>query len=84
MTSTMKKIAIATAAAKKKARHAQLLSRREVMDRVGLSYPTIWAWMQKGRFPRSRDVGGKVAWIEAEVDQWIADLPVRRLKGDSN
>jgi predicted DNA-binding transcriptional regulator AlpA len=37
-----------------------------------------------GTFPRSRDIGGKVAWIEAEVDAWIANLGVVRLKGDDD
>ena len=60
----------------------RLISKPEVLDRVGVTYPTIWAWMREGRFPRSRELGGKVAWIEAEVEAWIAALPVRRLKGD--
>jgi prophage regulatory protein len=60
----------------------RLLSRREVMDRIGVSYSTLWSWMRNGKFPRSREVGGKIAWIEAEVDRWIADLPVVKLKGD--
>jgi predicted DNA-binding transcriptional regulator AlpA len=66
--------------ARKKA--ARLLSRREVMDRIGVSYTTLWSWMRLGKFPRSREIGGKIAWIEAEVDRWIANLPVVKLKGD--
>jgi predicted DNA-binding transcriptional regulator AlpA len=61
---------------------ARLLSRREVMDRIGVSYTTLWSWMRLGKFPRSREIGGKIAWIEAEVDRWIANLPVVKLKGD--
>ena len=61
----------------------QLLSKPEVLDRVGVTYPTLWAWMRQGKFPRSRELGGKAAWIEAEVEAWIAALPVRRLKGDA-
>jgi predicted DNA-binding transcriptional regulator AlpA len=47
--------------------------------------------MRQGRFPRSRSVGGgeseggqnqKVAWLSDEVDAWLTELPVRRLKGD--
>jgi predicted DNA-binding transcriptional regulator AlpA len=60
----------------------RLLSKRQVLDRVGASYPTIWHWMTVGRFPRSRTVGGKVMWLESEVNQWIEALPVARLKGD--
>jgi predicted DNA-binding transcriptional regulator AlpA len=60
----------------------RLLSKRQVLDRVGASYPTVWHWMTVGRFPRSRTVGGKVMWLESEVNRWIADLPLSRLKGD--
>lgn len=60
----------------------RLLSKREVIARVGLSYPTIWDWMRHGKFPRSRELGGKVCWRENEIEQWITDRPVRRLKGD--
>lgn len=60
----------------------RLISKPEVLDRVGVSYPTIWQWMREGKFPRSRDLGGKSAWVEAEINHWIATRPVRRLKGD--
>ena len=60
----------------------RLISKPEVLDRVGVTYPTLWAWMRAGKFPRSRELGGKAAWIESEVEEWIAALPVRRLKGD--
>ena len=64
-------------------RRPRLLSKREVLERVGLTYPTLWAWMRKGKFPRSREVGGKIAWLEGDIDAWIANLPVKRLKGDA-
>jgi predicted DNA-binding transcriptional regulator AlpA len=86
MTKTTKSVAVAKAAARKKARASvgvRLLSRREVLEKVPVSYPTIWKWMRERTFPRSRDIGGKVAWIEAEVDDWIANLGVVRLKGDA-
>jgi prophage regulatory protein len=61
----------------------RLIFRREVLRRVGLSYPTIWKMMREGRFPRSRVCGGKSAWLEEEIDTWIEGLPLRRLKGDA-
>jgi prophage regulatory protein len=61
---------------------ARLMSRREVLDHVGVSYPTIWRWMQEGSFPRARAIGGKIAWIEAEVENWINRRPLKPLKGD--
>jgi predicted DNA-binding transcriptional regulator AlpA len=60
----------------------RLLSKPEVCDRVGRTFPTIWQWMREGRFPRARDLGGRPAWLESEVNEWIASLPVRKLKGD--
>jgi prophage regulatory protein len=73
----------AKAAAKKKTRAKRLLSRREVMAAVNLSYPTIWAMMRAGTFPRARAIGNlKVCWLESEIDDWIYSLPVKALKGD--
>jgi predicted DNA-binding transcriptional regulator AlpA len=60
----------------------RLLSKPEVIDRVGVTYPTIWQWMREGKFPRSRELGGRSAWLESEVDAWIINRPTRRLKGD--
>jgi prophage regulatory protein len=69
----------------------RLIYKPELLERVGLSYTTIWTMMRQGRFPRSRSVGGgeseggqnqKVAWLSDEVDAWLTELPVRRLKGD--
>lgn len=60
---------------------ARLLSKGDVLDKVGVTYPTIWKLIRQGAFPRSVVVGGKVAWLEHEVDEFIAKLPRRRLKG---
>jgi prophage regulatory protein len=60
----------------------RLLSKAEVLERVGRTFPTIWAWMRAGKFPRARDLGGRPAWLESEVEAWIAALPIRRFKGD--
>jgi prophage regulatory protein len=60
----------------------RVISKPEVIDRVGVSYPTIWQWMRDGKFPRSRKMGGHTCWLESEIDTWIMNLPLRRLKGD--
>jgi predicted DNA-binding transcriptional regulator AlpA len=62
-------------------RGARLLSKGEMLDKVAVTYPTIWKLMRQGAFPRSVVIGGKVAWLEHEVDEFIAKLPRRRLKG---
>ena len=61
----------------------RLLSRKEVCERVGVSYPTIWEWARTGRFPKARVLnGGKLGWIESEVEAWILALPLQELKPD--
>jgi predicted DNA-binding transcriptional regulator AlpA len=61
---------------------AHLLSKRQVLAIANVSYPTIWAWMRTGTFPRSRVVGGKSMWLSTDIEAWLAALPVRQLKGD--
>jgi predicted DNA-binding transcriptional regulator AlpA len=61
----------------------RLLSKPEVLDRVGVTFPTIWKWMREGKFPRSRECGAKACWIESEVESWIAALPMREYKPPS-
>lgn len=63
----------------------RLLSKGQVIEMVGLSYPTIWQRMRTGRFPRSVAINGvgtrvNVRWRESEVLQWIDDLPRQELK----
>jgi predicted DNA-binding transcriptional regulator AlpA len=48
--------------------------------RVGFTYPTIWRWMRESKFTMSFDVGGKTAWIEREIDAWLAGRPRSNLK----
>ena len=64
-------------------KEVRLLSKPEVLDRVGVTFPTLWKWMLAGKFPRSRNLfDGKVAWVESEVEEWISSLPIQPLKGD--
>jgi prophage regulatory protein len=64
---------------------ARLLSKGDVLDKVGVTYPTIWKLMRQGAFPRAVVIGGgKNAWLEHEVDEFIAKLPRRRLKGQTD
>jgi predicted DNA-binding transcriptional regulator AlpA len=60
----------------------RLLTKREMLARVRVTYPTIWEWMRAGKFPRARIVGNKSMWFESEVDAWIDALPEPTLKGD--
>jgi len=60
----------------------RLMSKHEVCDVIGVSFPTIWDWMRKDTFPRSRELGGKTCWLASEVEEWIINRPVKKLKGD--
>ena len=61
----------------------RLLSKVEVLAIANCTYPSLWAWMRNGAFPRSRVVGGRSMWRSDEIEAWLAGLPVRPLKGDS-
>ena len=61
---------------------ARLLSKREVLAIVGVSYPALWSMMRAGTFPRSRVAGGKSVWLSSEIEDWLSQLPLRQLKGD--
>jgi predicted DNA-binding transcriptional regulator AlpA len=60
----------------------RLISKSGLLKRVPLSFPTIWKMMQQGRFPRARVIGGKSVWIESEVNDFLAALPLRQYKDD--
>ena len=60
-----------------------LLDKSDILSITHVTFPTIWTWMRAGTFPRSRVVGGKSMWLSSEIDAWLADLPLRALKGDA-
>src|SRR5262245_32001124 len=57
----------------------RLLRLAEVRRKTGLSTSTIYLLMTRGKFPRQVHIGEKVsAWIEGEIDQFIADRIAER------
>ena len=53
----------------------RLIRIREVMNKTGLTKSGVYDLMNAGQFPKSirlSDTGRAVAFIEAEVDSWIA------------
>jgi predicted DNA-binding transcriptional regulator AlpA len=66
---------------------ARLLTKADVCAITGTSFVTIWRWMQRGQFPRARVVGSgataRALWLASEIDEWLASLPVKHLKGDT-
>lgn len=63
----------------------RLLTKGEVLELIGVTYPALWSWIRDGKFPPGRSIGfgkrGHVAWIEQEVFDWIASRPPRFPKG---
>ncbi len=52
----------------------RLLRRRDVEALVSLSRSAIYAKMKLGTFPRPKDVGGGVRWLQSEVLEWVQQL----------
>jgi len=54
----------------------KLLNSKEVQKRTNLSGVTLWRLEKSGKFPqRLNTTPFRVAWVEEEVDEWIARLP---------
>ncbi|MBL0588049.1 helix-turn-helix transcriptional regulator [Aeromonas caviae] len=52
----------------------KLMKIRAVLDRCAVSRATLYRMIGQGSFPRPRSLTGNraVAWLESEVDEWIA------------
>jgi predicted DNA-binding transcriptional regulator AlpA len=57
----------------------------KLIDKAGLKAKgldlddtTIWRKTKSGEFPKHIIVGNRRAWVESEVDQYIADLIAKR------
>lgn len=54
--------------------HERMLTIKEVMHRTSFSKPHIYRQIKFGLFPRQVSVGeNRVAWVESEIDTYIAD-----------
>jgi predicted DNA-binding transcriptional regulator AlpA len=59
----------------------QFLTRKEVVAKVRVTFPTLWGWMRRGQFPLSRQIGGhRVGWLKQEVDDWMLGRPPQEYK----
>jgi prophage regulatory protein len=70
-------------ASEQKAQAAELvfLSKAQVLKKVPVTPPTLWAWVRAGKFPKPRGLGpNKTVWVEAEVDAWMQAQPTRNYK----
>lgn len=57
-----------------------LLKMPSLRGEYELGRSTVYDLMAKGKFPRPIKTGGTrgVAWIKAEIDQWVADRVAER------
>lgn len=56
----------------------RLIRRKEVQAKTGLGASSIYAMMKQGKFPKAITLSERrVAWIESDVDQWIAERIVQ-------
>ena len=54
-------------------RHQKLLRLADVRNRVPYSRSTIYQLISQGLFPKPISIGARaVAWLESDIDEWIA------------
>ena len=60
----------------------RILSKRQVLALVPVSYTTIWQWMRQGEFPRSVVLGpgGNIGWHEDAIAEWLESREPSTLK----
>jgi prophage regulatory protein len=57
------------------------LSKQQVLAKIPVTGPTLWAWVRAGKFPRPREISAnKIGWVESEVDAWMQSRPLRNYK----
>ena len=57
------------------------LSKQQVLKKIPITAPTLWAWVRAGKFPRPRAISpNKTVWVAAEVDAWMQARPHREYK----
>ena len=57
----------------------RIIRKPELLETVGLSYPTVWRMEKKGSFPRRLQVGeNSVGWLWSEVYGWMKERAAER------
>ncbi|WP_052074516.1 helix-turn-helix transcriptional regulator [Shewanella mangrovi] len=50
----------------------RLIRMNEVTQRIGLCKASVYNRINSGDFPKPVSIGGgRVAWLESDIDQWI-------------
>lgn len=57
----------------------KLLRETEVCDRTGYSRQSLWRLERAGSFPARLRLGAnRVAWLESDIDEWLAERIAER------
>jgi predicted DNA-binding transcriptional regulator AlpA len=57
------------------------LTKKQVLAKIPITAPTLWAWCRSGKFPRPREISlNKPVWLQSEVDAWMKARPLRQYK----
>ncbi|ELZ1191566.1 TPA: AlpA family transcriptional regulator [Vibrio cholerae] len=57
----------------------RLIRFREVLTMTGLSRSSLYRFIEENQFPTQVQLGGRaVAWVEGEVQEWIAQRITNR------
>ena len=55
----------------------QILRRKQLETRLGLSRSSIYQMMADGKFPYPIKLGNRsVGWISSDIEKWLEDLQV--------
>lgn len=53
-----------------------MISKKQVIERTGLSSATLWRRVKARDFPRPRQLTpNRVGWLESEVEEWELSRP---------
>ncbi|MBF4376377.1 AlpA family transcriptional regulator [Vibrio anguillarum] len=59
--------------------YIRLIRFREVLTMTGLSRSSLYRFIEENQFPTQVQLGGRaVAWVEGEVQEWIAQRITNR------
>jgi prophage regulatory protein len=56
----------------------RVITLAEVSAKTSRKKTSIYYDMSIGKFPLPIRIGGRVAWVEAEIDAWLAELVAER------
>ena len=65
----------------------KFLTRKQILERVGVSNVTLLTWIRAKKFPAPRSLSGdqarqcQVRWLESEVNEWMRGRPTREYRG---